>query len=251
MNFLGILGKIIKFIMIQIKNWDNKTWLSSASYINAFNSFLLKKKKLNKNSKILDIGCGRGRIIGSLSRKLKLSNKPIGIDPIVHKDVDKSIDFRDQDIFKFFKVNNYKFDLIMIKQTLHFFNKNKRKELIKTCRNNLKKNGVLVILSLNISKNEIPCFSLMKKKLNKGLARDLIMLNSVNKILKNTKIDKFKYEVSITKDKYIKMLKQRYISCLVNLTKDQIKKGINEIKSNYSNRILFNDILICIKYKCS
>ena len=237
--------------MIQIKNWDNKTWLSSASYINAFNSFLLKKKKLNKNSKILDIGCGRGKIIGSLSRKLKLSNKPIGIDPIVHKEVDKSIDFRDQDIFKFFKVNNYKFDLIMIKQTLHFFNKNKRKELIKTCRNNLKKNGVLVILSLNISKNEIPCFSLMKKKLNRGLARDLIMLNSINKILKSTKIDKFKYEVSITKDKYIKMLKQRYISCLVNLTKDQIKKGINEIKSNYSNRILFNDILICIKYKCS
>ena len=99
--------------MIQLKNWDNKTWLSSAAYINAFNSFLLKKKKLNKNSKILDIGCGRGKIIGSLSRKLKLSNKPIGIDPIVHKDVDKSIDFRDQDIFKFFKVNNYKFDLIL------------------------------------------------------------------------------------------------------------------------------------------
>ena len=237
--------------MIQLKNWDNKTWLSSASYLNAFNSFLLKKKKLNKNSKILDIGCGRGKVIGSLSRKFKLSNKPIGIDPIVHKDVDKSIDFRNQDIFKFFKVNNQKFDLILIKQTLHFFNKSKRQELLKTCKNNLKKNGVLLILSLNTSKNEIPCFQLMKQRLNRGLARDSIMLNSVNKILKNTKIDKFKYEVSTTKDKYIKILKQRYISCLVNLTNDQIKKGINEIKSNYSNRILFNDILICIKYKCS
>jgi ubiquinone/menaquinone biosynthesis C-methylase UbiE len=235
--------------MIQLKNWDNKTWLSSASYLNAFNSFLLKKKKLNRNSKILDIGCGRGKIIGSLSRKFKLSNKPIGIDPIVHKDVDKSIDFRNQDIFKFFKVNDQKFDLILIKQTLHFFNKSKRQELLKTCKKNLKKNGVLLILSLNISKNEIPCFQLMKQRLNRGLARDSIMLNSVNKILKNTKIDKFKYEVSTTKDKYIKILKQRYISCLVNLTKDQIKKGINEIKSNYSNRILFNDILICIKYK--
>ena len=235
--------------MIQLKNWDNKTWLSSASYLNAFNSFLLKKKKLNRNSKILDIGCGRGKVIGSLSRKFKLSNKPIGIDPIVHKDVDKSIDFRNQDIFKFFKVNNQKFDLILIKQTLHFFNKSKRQELLKTCKKNLKKNGVLLILSLNISKNEIPCFQLMKQRLNRGLARDSIMLNSVNKILKNTKIDKFKYEVSTTKDKYIKILKQRYISCLVNLTKDQIKKGINEIKSNYSNRILFNDILICIKYK--
>ena len=237
--------------MIQLKNWDNKTWLSSASYLNAFNSFLLKKKKLNKNSKILDIGCGRGKIIGSLSRKFKLSNKPIGIDPIVHKDVDKSIDFRNQDIFKFFKVNNQKFDLILIKQTLHFFNKSKRQELLTICKNNLKKNGVLLILSLNTSKNEIPCFQLMKQRLNRGLARDSIMLNSVNKILKNTKIDKFKYEVSTTKDKYIKILKQRYISCLVNLTNDQIKKGINEIKSNYSNRILFNDILICIKYKCS
>ena len=185
--------------MIQIKNWDNKTWLSSASYLNAFNSFLLKKKKLNKNSKILDIGCGRGKIIGSLSRKFKLSNKPIGIDPIVHKDVDKSIDFRNQDIFKFFKVNNQKFDLILIKQTLHFFNKSKRQELLKTCKNNLKKNGVLLILSLNTSKNEIPCFQLMKQRLNRGLARDSIMLNSVNKILKNTKIDKFKYEVSTTK----------------------------------------------------
>jgi ubiquinone/menaquinone biosynthesis C-methylase UbiE len=235
--------------MIQLKNWDNKTWLSSASYLNAFNSFLLKKKKLHKNSKILDIGCGRGKVIGSLSRKFKLSNKPIGIDPIVHKDVDKSIDFRNQDIFKFFKVNNQKFDLILIKQTLHFFNKSKRQELLKTCKNNLKKNGVLLILSLNTSKNEIPCFQLMKQRLNRGLARDSIMLNSVNKILKNTKIDKFKYEVSTTKDKYIKILKQRYISCLVNLTNDQIKKGINEIKSNYSNRILFNDILICIKYK--
>ena len=62
-----------------LKNWDNKTWLSSSEYISSFNSFLLKKKKLNKNSQILDIGCGRGKIFGVLSRKHKLINKPIGI----------------------------------------------------------------------------------------------------------------------------------------------------------------------------
>ena len=93
-----------------LKNWDNKTWLSSTSYINSFTSFLLKKKKLNKNSKILDIGCGRGKIFGTLSKKLKLVNKPIGIDPVVHKDVDISIDFRNEDVFKFFKINQIKFD---------------------------------------------------------------------------------------------------------------------------------------------
>ena len=233
----------------ELKNWDNKTWLSSSAYINSFNTFLLKKKNLNKNSQILDIGCGRGKIFGVLSRKVKLLNKPIGIDPVTHKDVDKSIDFRNEDVFKFFKNNKIKFDLIMIKQTLHFFNKDKRSKLIKVCKNNLKKNGVLVIFSLITLNNEIPCFKLMKQKLSRGLERDSIMIKSTFKILKNYKIDKFKFKVSISKSKYIQMLRKKYISCLINLNKDQINKGIKEIKDTYPNKILFKDILICVKYK--
>ena len=213
-----------------LKNWDNKTWLSSSEYISSFNSFLLKKKKLNKNSRILDIGCGRGKIFGSLSRKLKLNNKPIGVDPVPHKDVDKFIDFRNEDAF-------------------NFFNKNKRKKLIKICKNKLNKNGLLIIFSLNTMNNEIPCFKLMKQKLNSGLERDSRMLKSTCKLLKNHKIDKFKFKVLITKKKYIKMLKQKYISCLVNLTKSQINKGIKEVKDIYPNMIIFKDVLICIKYK--
>ena len=232
-----------------LKNWDNKTWLSSSEYISSFNSFLLKKKKLNKNSQILDIGCGRGKIFGVLSRKHKLINKPIGIDPVVHKDIDRSIDFRNEDAFNFFKTNKNKFDLIMIKQTLHFFNKDKRKKLIRICKNNLKKNGLLIIFSLNTINNEIPCFKLMKQKLNRGLERDAGMLKSACKLLKNHRIDKFMFDVSITKNKYIKMLRQKYISCLINLTKNQINKGIKEVKDIYPNTINFKDVLICIKYK--
>ena len=235
--------------MKELKNWDNKTWLSSSIYISSFNSFLLKKKKLNKHSKILDIGCGRGKIFGYFFRKFKLTNKPIGIDPVSHKDVDKSINFKNEDVFKFFRNNQNKFDLIMIKQTLHFFNKDQRSKLIKVCKSNLKKKGVLLIFSLNTLNNEIPCFKLMKQKLNRGLKRDSRMLKSACKILKDNKIDKFKFKVSITKKKYIQMLEQKYISCLVNLSKAQIIKGINEIKDTYPNKISFTDILICIKYK--
>ena len=235
--------------MKQLKNWDNNTWLSSSSYINSFNLFLLKKKKLNKNSKILDIGCGRGKIFGSLFRKLKLINKPIGIDPVAHKDVDRGIDFKNEDVFKFFESNQIKFDLIMIKQTLHFFNKNKISRLIKICKNNLKQNGMLIIFSLNTLNNKIPCFKLMKQKLNRGLKRDSRMIKSTCKILKDNKIDKFVFKVSITKNKYVQMLNQRYISCLVNLNKDQIRKGIKEIKNTYPNKMIFDDVLICVKYK--
>jgi len=232
-----------------LKNWDYKTWLSSKEYINSFNSFLLKKKTLNQNSKILDIGCGRGKIFGSLSRKLKLNNKPIGVDTVPHKDVDKLIDFRNEDAFNFFKNNQNKFDLIMIKQTLHLFKKDKRNKLIKICKKNLKKNGILLILSLKTSNNEIPCFKLMKHKLNIGLKRDSRMLKSICKILVNYKIDKFRFKVSLTKKKYIQMLNQRYISCLVNLSNNQIDKGILEIKSTYNNHISFEDTLESIQYR--
>jgi cyclopropane fatty-acyl-phospholipid synthase-like methyltransferase len=234
--------------MNELKNWDNKTWLSSPVYINSFNTFLLKKKKLNKNSQILDIGCGRGKIFGSLSRKLKLINKPIGIDPVIHKDVDKSIDFKSEDVFKFFKSSKNKFDLIMIKQTLHFFDKDKRTRLIKICKKNLKKNGVLIIFSLATENNEIPCFKLMKQKLNRGLERDSRMLTTTTKLLIDYQSDIFKFKVSMTKDKYIQMLQQRYISCLVNLNKDQIRNGIKEIKKLFSKKINFMDKLISIQY---
>ena len=74
-----------------IKNWDNKTWLSSKNYINSFNNFLIKNIRINSKFKILDIGCGRGKILGSLSSKLKLKEKPLGIDIVNHKDRDRKI----------------------------------------------------------------------------------------------------------------------------------------------------------------
>ena len=75
--------------MERLKNWDNKTWLSSKKYIYLFNNFILKETNLNKYSSILDIGCGRGKIIGSLAERLKLIRKPIGLDIENHKDKSK------------------------------------------------------------------------------------------------------------------------------------------------------------------
>ena len=74
-----------------IKNWDNKTWLSSPRYIQFFNDFLVKHTRLNKSSKIIDVGCGRGKILGYLSIKLRFKTKPLGIDLKNHKDKNKKL----------------------------------------------------------------------------------------------------------------------------------------------------------------
>ena len=70
--------------MKPLKNWDNKTWLSSKKYINQFHKFLKKKVKLKKNTRVLDIGCGRANIISFLQKKYKFETKAVGTVSYTH-----------------------------------------------------------------------------------------------------------------------------------------------------------------------
>ena len=235
--------------MLSIKNQNNKTWISSNKYIKSFNNFLLKKKKLNKESKILDIGCGRGKIIGSLSTKLKLKNKPIGLDIENHKDKDKRIIFKKINAIKYLKNNKKKFDLILIKQTIHFFNLRDIKKILTYSRSSLQTAGIILILTLDTKKNEIPTFSLMKQKLNQSFKRDVIIWKNILQLNIKKNITKFNFKVNIKKKVYLKMVKQRYISTLLKFSSVQILKGVNEIDLKYKKNIIFNDKLNCIILK--
>ena len=235
--------------MNSLKNWDNNTWLSSKKYINTFNNFLKSKVKLNKNSKILDIGCGRANIISYLHKQYKFNNKPIGLDVVRNKNIKSNIMFKKIDAIKYLKKTNNLFDLILIKQTIHFFTKKQIKILLKLSKNHLNKNGKIMIFSLQTTNNEIPSFDIMKLKLNSSLKRDEILINEIKKNLKVYKLTYFQYKVNVSKARYIKMIKSRYISCLLKLSNKQLQRGVSEIKSNYKNQIKFTDTLNCISYR--
>ena len=232
--------------MKSLKNWDNKTWISSTKYIQSFNNFLVKQKKLTKHSKILDIGCGRGKIMGSLSSKLKLINKPIGIDTENHKDFDKRIIFKKVNAIKYLKSNKKKFDLILIKQTIHFFNLRDINKILSYSNASLEVGGIILILTLDTKNNEIPTFSLMKQKLNQSFKRDILIWKKLLQLNIKKNITKFSFKVSVKKNTYLKMIKQRYISTLLKFSSLQISNGINEINLKYKKNILFNDKLKCI-----
>ena len=229
-----------------IKNWDNKNWLSSKEYIKSFNKFLIRQIKLNSNSKILDIGCGRGKILGNLSSNLKLKNKPIGVDIIDHKDRDKRIKFKKISGLSFFLKKKYKFDLILIKQTIHLFNLKQIKKLLDLSKKNLNQNGKIFLFALDTNRNELPTFDLMNKKLTKSLNRDKKILKFISKIYSIKKKRKFTYNVKISKKDYLRMIKKRYISTLLTLSEEEISKGIKEINSRYGNFLRFMDKLTCV-----
>ena len=235
--------------MKRLENWDNKTWLSSKKYISSFNNFLKLKIRFNKNAQILDVGCGRANIISALQKMYKFNNKAIGIDIVKNKDIKKNIIFKKIDAVNFLKKTDILFDLILIKQTIHFFSKKQIRFLLNLAKKKLNKNGQIFIFSLKTKKNEIPCFKIMKSKLLKSLQRDEDLIRLIKDNLKNYKTHNFNFRVNLSKSKYIRMIKNRYISCLLNIPDKEIKKGINEIKSNYKNQIKFTDTLNCISYK--
>ena len=232
--------------MPSLKNWDNKTWISSRKYIESFNNFVLKQKKLNKDSKILDIGCGRGKIVGTLSSKLRLKNKPIGIDITNHKDKDKRIKFKKIDALSFFLKNKDKFDLILIKQTIHLLNLDEIKKLLILSKKNLSPSGRIFIFALDTDKNQLPTFKLMKIKLIKSLKRDKKILTIITKLYPYRIKKFFIYKVEMIKKNYLKMIQNRYISTLLPLSKKELLKGVKEINLKYKDNIKFNDKLICV-----
>ena len=234
--------------MKRLRNWDNKTWLSSKKYISAFNFFLKKKVKLNKNTKILDIGCGRANIISFLQKKYKFKSKAIGIDIVRNKGIRRNIQFIKSDVILHLKKKE-NYDLILIKQSIHFFSKTQINFLLNLIKERLNPRGKLLIFSLNTKSNKIPCFKLMKEKLRESLKKDKILLKIIKKNLKKTSENKFSFKVKITKLKYISMINSRYISCLLNMSDKELKKGIGEIQSKYKNQIEFTDTLKCISFR--
>ena len=112
-------------------------------------------------------------------------------------------------------------------------------------KKNLNSNGKILIFNLDTNNNEIPSFKLMKKKLSRSLKRDKKILKNI-KNLYTYKKSKFIYKVNILREKYLVMIKKRYISILLPMTKSQIHKGVNEIEHKYKSNIKFRDKLICL-----
>ena len=84
-----------------------------------------------------------------------------------------------------------------------------------------------------------------EKKIIKSLKRDQKILRYINGLYPGSVSKTFSFKVKISREKYVEMIKNRYISTLLNLSSADILKGINEISRKYNKRLNFRDKLIC------
>tara|TARA_B110000967_G_scaffold178565_1_gene193462 strand:- start:260 stop:973 length:714 start_codon:yes stop_codon:yes gene_type:complete len=235
--------------MKNLKNWDKKNWLSSDAYISRLNHFLKKKISFNKEIKILDIGCGRGKIISRLSKQYQMNNLPLGIDVVKHKDTAKRIRFVQVNALKYLSKTKEKFDVILFKQSIHFFKLLEIKKILRFSKKNLTSNGKILILALDPRDNHWPLFKAFKFRLIKSMKKDETILNLIKSIFTKYKINYFTFKVKTTRGIYIQMIQNRFNSCLLSLSSKEIETGIEEIKKKYKKKLIFSDKLICISYK--
>ena len=134
----------------------------------------------------------------------------------------------------------------MIKQTIHLIRLTEIKKILYQLKKRLNPKGKILIFTLDTDKNEIPTFAAMKIRLNKSLKRDKKILELISKIFPHRTKKRFIYSVKINKEKYLEMIKNRYISTLMSLSEKQLLKGIQEIRTKYKDKIKFKDKLICI-----
>tara|TARA_Y100000992_G_scaffold288359_1_gene241993 strand:+ start:150 stop:860 length:711 start_codon:yes stop_codon:yes gene_type:complete len=235
--------------MKHLRNWENNTWLSSKKYIYKFSKFLSLNFNIDKKSKILDIGCGRANIISHLNKKYKFIKKPIGVDIYKNNKLKKNIIFRKMNGITFLKKSKSKFDFIIIKQTIHFFKSKHLYILLNLAKRSLSKEGKILIFLLENKNSEIPVFNKMRKKLEHSFKIDNKIIKKIKSNFKKYHLIKFTFNVHISRNQYIKMIKKKYISCLMKLSKNDIDQGVAEIKIKYQKDLKFKDILNCFVYK--
>lgn len=224
-------------------NWDRSSWLSSKEYFAKLSNQLIKSLDLHEEIKILDVGCGRGYLLRSLANKANLINIPFGVEPVKHEgSIPHHIKIINSSINSFLDNNNIKFDVVILKQVLHLLNQNEREYFYYKVKKHLNDNAKIVFIHMN-DQTEIPQFPIMKNRLKKSLNSHQCLLDELIKNFKLLKIDNFNYDVNISSKEYLEMIRNKYISVILDLNEEEIEKGIEFIKKHYPNQLSFKDTL--------
>ena len=121
-------------------------------------------------------------------------------------------------------------------------------KLITNLFNRLNAGGIFLLMLLPPT-IEYPLFESAKKSYEKLQPHYRELEDIFDRVGFKTEVSFVKYPLSLNKDKYLRMVKNRYMSLLSMFSDEEISQGIKEMKAKYSEQLTldFNDVFVYIK----
>ncbi len=224
-------------------------WTYTPNFVKFIAQNIIAQLNLQFTDKLADLGCGTGIFAKEIANQIKLKypivcvdSSPEMLEQIPSNDTYKplvmdAIDFSSQ---------GYIFDKIFIKEMIHHIS-NKQK-LITNLFNRLNAGGIFLLILLPPT-IEYPLFESAKKSYEKLQPHYRELEDIFDRVGFKTEVSFVKYPLSLNKDKYLRMVKNRYMSLLSMFSDEEISQGIQEKKEKYSEQLTldFNDVFVYIK----
>ena len=222
-------------------HWDRDSWLSSPDYIAYMVGVLSELLDIHTHSRLLDIGCGRAHIIVALAQQYSLKYPIEGIDisDTIHQaPILQGIDITQIDgcTYLQYKADNH-YHGILLKQVFHLMEEDQRRQLLSLVKRTLKPKGKALIM-LMPSEMTLPMFAQGKITFSQGQLNFREVMTLGEQCGLTTSVSTTHFDVKMDKEDYFKLLRQRFISNLRNLSDNDIERGIAELNDAYPHKIM-------------
>jgi SAM-dependent methyltransferase len=118
-------------------------------FVTAFNNLKYNFQKIKLS--ILDLGCGNTNNLHFLNKNSGLKNKLVAVDKGIIYDEGhlEYSDYSNLEASKYFESCNDQFDIIILSNFLHLFEKEKSREILDQCIQRIEPEGIIYILVAN------------------------------------------------------------------------------------------------------
>ena len=240
MDFLNEETSKIQKHYQKIANKYDKSWEYSDSFINFISQKILKYLNLKASDIFVDLGCGTGIYTKKIQELVNFTNPVLCVD-ISSKMLEQipqkqNLQTIEMDAIEFTRSSEV-YDKVLMQYMIHHISN--REELISNLFNKLNNKGQILIIRL-AGIIDHPLFAAAKTRYEEAYKSSDALVQSMKNLGFKTSIETIDYNVSLEKDKYLKMVEERYMSILSSFNDIEIKEGIEEINGKYSDQTILN-----------
>ncbi|MBP0019923.1 MAG: methyltransferase domain-containing protein [Cyanobacteria bacterium SBLK] len=226
-------------------NYD-ELWSYSPEFIAAMAQAICDRLQAKTSDRIVDLGGGTGLYTKAIDRLLQPDNKITCVDPsseMLDRVNSERIETCCQDAVIFTEEpGNY--NKVLLKEAIHHIPEKAR--LFENLYRQLPTGGIFLLILLPPT-IEYPLFTAALQHYEKSQPnyQDLVaQLETANFKVETAFVD---FPAAIDRDRYLNMVKMRYMSLFRHFSDGEIAAGIEEIKEKYPDTILtFNDRFVFI-----